>query len=54
MFIAFPQRIGHVQVASGIDIALWDLAGKLLRQPVAQLLGGSFRDTSEAFSEATL
>jgi L-alanine-DL-glutamate epimerase-like enolase superfamily enzyme len=29
--------------ASGIDIALWDLAGKLLGQPVTKLLGGSPR-----------
>lgn len=32
----------QTQVLSGIDIALWDLAGKILNQPVAQLLGGTF------------
>jgi L-alanine-DL-glutamate epimerase-like enolase superfamily enzyme len=29
---------------SAIDIALWDLKGKLLGQPVARLLGGQLRD----------
>ena len=29
---------------SGIDIALWDLMGKALGQPVSRLLGGNYRD----------
>ena len=33
-----------VQAATGIEIALWDLAGKLLQTPVCNLLGGRFRD----------
>ena len=33
-----------MRAASGIEMALWDLAGRLLRQPVTTLLGGSFRD----------
>src|SRR5262249_15335475 len=33
-----------VTAASGIEIALWDLAGRLLDAPVANLLGGKFRD----------
>jgi len=38
-------RGGSVEHAiSGIDIALWDLMGKICDQPVARLLGGVYRD----------
>src|SRR5947209_8896442 len=38
-------RGGSVEHAiSGIDIALWDLFGKICNQPVARLLGGCYRD----------
>src|SRR5258707_10867441 len=38
-------RGGAVEHAiSGIDIALWDLMGKICKQPVARLLGGYYRD----------
>src|SRR5579859_2494738 len=30
--------------ASGIEIALWDLCGRILETPVCNLLGGRFRD----------
>ncbi|MBM3734671.1 MAG: mandelate racemase/muconate lactonizing enzyme family protein [Acidobacteria bacterium] len=33
-----------VTAASGIEIALWDLAGKILKTPACNLLGGRFRD----------
>jgi galactonate dehydratase len=36
---------GHfVTALTGIEIALWDLAGKALNVPVYRLLGGKFRD----------
>lgn len=50
MFHIFPQRRREMQVLSGIDMALWDLAGKLLGQPVHALLGGRFRDEIELYS----
>jgi len=38
-------RGGSVEHAiSGIDIALWDIYGKICNQPVARLLGGCYRD----------
>jgi L-alanine-DL-glutamate epimerase-like enolase superfamily enzyme len=38
--------IGGVTItaASGIEIALWDLCGRMLETPVCNLLGGRFRD----------
>jgi D-galactarolactone cycloisomerase len=37
-------RGGAVEHAiSGIDLALWDLWGKILNQPVSRLLGGNYR-----------
>ncbi|MCG5219154.1 mandelate racemase/muconate lactonizing enzyme family protein [Streptosporangium sp. KLBMP 9127] len=36
---------GHqADALAAVDIALWDLAGKLTGQPVVQLLGGAYRD----------
>jgi galactonate dehydratase len=53
MFHAYRQRARSMQVLSAIDIALWDLAGKLLGQPVHRLLGGPFRDELPLYSHAT-
>ncbi len=38
--------------ASGIEMALWDLAGKILGQPVSVLLGGRFRDKVRVYDHA--
>ena len=35
---------------SGIDIALWDLMGKALGQPVSRLLGGNYRDRIKPYA----
>jgi L-alanine-DL-glutamate epimerase-like enolase superfamily enzyme len=39
-----------ISALSGVDTALWDLKGKLLNTSVVNLLGGSCRDTMEAYA----
>jgi galactonate dehydratase len=53
MFYAYPQRGFQIRVLSGIDIALWDLAGKILDQPVSKLLGGNFREEIPVYSHCS-
>ncbi|MBS0208973.1 MAG: mandelate racemase/muconate lactonizing enzyme family protein [Planctomycetes bacterium] len=44
-------RGGAVEHAiSGVDIALWDLMGKALGQPVSRLLGGNYRDRIKPYA----
>jgi L-alanine-DL-glutamate epimerase-like enolase superfamily enzyme len=38
------MKNGGAGAISGIEIALWDLAGRILETPVCNLLGGRFRD----------
>lgn len=42
--------MAHIPSISGIDIALWDLAGKITGLPVNVLLGGPFRDSIAMYS----
>jgi L-alanine-DL-glutamate epimerase-like enolase superfamily enzyme len=39
-----------ISAISGVDIALWDLLGKSLGQPIWRLLGGRFRDKVPAYA----
>jgi L-alanine-DL-glutamate epimerase-like enolase superfamily enzyme len=50
MFYAHGQRPKNIRAYSGVDIALWDLSGKILNQPVSKLLGGNFRDEIDTYS----
>ncbi|GAB3916107.1 hypothetical protein GCM10027613_13820 [Microlunatus endophyticus] len=36
---------------SGIELALWDIAGKAMGQPVYRLLGGKFRDRIRVYAD---
>src|SRR5579871_2403547 len=42
--------IAHIPTVSGIDIALWDLAGKMLGLPVYRLIGGPIRKEIPVYS----
>lgn len=47
---AFGQKGAIVTAIAGIDIALWDLAGKLLETPVYKLLGGRVHERIPAYA----
>jgi D-galactarolactone cycloisomerase len=54
MYAAMRVR-GHstgfwLEALSGVDIALWDLAGQLLQQPISTLLGGAFRQRMRVYA----
>ena len=35
---------------SAIDVAIWDLKGKILKQPVSTLLGGRYREKVQVYA----
>jgi L-alanine-DL-glutamate epimerase-like enolase superfamily enzyme len=47
--IYYGRRGVAIQAISAIDIALWDICGKVYRQPVHVLLGGKWRDSVRAY-----
>lgn len=47
--VRFGRRGVALSALSAIDIACWDLKGKLLKQPVYNLLGGKVRDRVPAY-----
>lgn len=50
MITLMHPYMAHIPTISGIDIALWDLAGKITGQPINTLLGGPFRDSIRMYS----
>jgi L-alanine-DL-glutamate epimerase-like enolase superfamily enzyme len=49
-FPIIGRRGVTISAISGVDIALWDLLGKSLGQPLWRLLGGRFRDKIPAYA----
>ncbi len=43
---------GLMRAVSGVEMALWDLAGKILNVPTTKLLGGRFRDKVRVYDHA--
>jgi L-alanine-DL-glutamate epimerase-like enolase superfamily enzyme len=48
--IFYGRQGAAIQAMSGIEIALWDIAGKAAGQPVYKLLGGGFRTRFRAYA----
>jgi D-galactarolactone cycloisomerase len=46
----FGQKGSYIEAISALDIACWDITGKLSNQPISRLLGGAFRDTVAAYA----
>lgn len=46
----FGQQGIALNALSGLDIAIWDLKGKILGMPISKLLGGRFRDKLCAYA----
>jgi len=56
LFRKIKQFGGHSRQAGGvcgIEMALWDLAGKAYGVPVYQMLGGKFRDKIRCYADTT-
>lgn len=46
----YGRRGAAIHTISGVDIALWDLKGKVLGKPVHELWGGKHRETVRAYA----
>jgi len=50
-YLAYYGRQGAgIHMISGVDIALWDIAGKAFGQPVCKLLGARYRERVKAYA----
>ncbi len=57
LFRRIKQFGGHARQGGGVcgvEMALWDLAGKAYNVPVYQMLGGRFRDRIRCYADTTM
>jgi L-alanine-DL-glutamate epimerase-like enolase superfamily enzyme len=52
--IYFGRQGPAIHAISGIDIALWDIKGKALGQPISRLLGGPHRTSIRAYASTLM
>jgi L-alanine-DL-glutamate epimerase-like enolase superfamily enzyme len=50
----FGRRGAALHALSGLDIALWDIAGKVAGKPIHALLGGARRDRIKAYASTLM
>ena len=48
--VTFPSPGGAIHAISGVEIALWDIAGKITGYPIYRLLGGPIRKNIPVYS----
>ncbi|OED41788.1 mandelate racemase [Chromatiales bacterium (ex Bugula neritina AB1)] len=46
----YGRKGSVISAISALDIALWDVAGHFLQQPVSQLLGGRYRESVQPYA----
>jgi L-alanine-DL-glutamate epimerase-like enolase superfamily enzyme len=46
----FGRNGATIQAMAGVDLALWDIKGKALQKPIAELLGGALREKMRVYS----
>ncbi len=49
-YLGFASTSAEMRAASVVDIALWDIFGQAVGQPIYQLLGGACRDRIRAYN----
>lgn len=52
--IFYGQHGAAIHAISGIDLAIWDIIGKAVGQPIWKLLGGKYRDSVRCYASTLM